>query len=113
MLGYTQVLWDNAQQPVSAEKSWIDLTEAESAAAAFLGYTKTIWDNESGSEQQPVSAFKDWDELTSCGEAEIHSCTISCLTDCTMLMGIIEVFGLRLSNCSFLAKLALLDVHET
>ena len=102
MLGYNQVSWDNAsgeeRQPVSAEKSWIDLTEAESAAAAYLGYTGTIWDNKLGSEPQPASAIKHWDELTSCGEIKIHSCTISCLTFCTMSMGVMEVFGLQLSD---------------
>ena len=80
MLGYTQVLWDNAsgkeRQPASADKYWASLTESEKAAAVLLGYNGTIWDNESGSDPQPVSAIKHWDELTSCGEAEIHFCVL-------------------------------------
>ena len=73
-LGYNQVSWDNLSgqedQPWSAFKTWVLLTEHEKAAATLLGYTQTTWDNKSGSEPQPASALKRWSDLIGCGNGE-------------------------------------------
>ena len=70
-LGFTKLSWNDGdeQQPLSAFKSWEQLTANEKAGAALLGYTQVSWDNVSP-ENQPASAFKSWDELLVCEEGE-------------------------------------------
>jgi len=46
VLGYTQEMWDNDEEPEEIEDAdWDDLTEEQKKAATVLGYNKKMWDS--------------------------------------------------------------------
>eukprot|EP00548_Thalassiothrix_antarctica_P000848 CAMPEP_0194146088 /NCGR_PEP_ID=MMETSP0152-20130528/19560_1 /TAXON_ID=1049557 /ORGANISM="Thalassiothrix antarctica, Strain L6-D1" /LENGTH=70 /DNA_ID=CAMNT_0038846509 /DNA_START=61 /DNA_END=273 /DNA_ORIENTATION=- len=45
VLGYTQEMWDNDEEPEDIEdEDWDDLDKKQQEAAKVLGYTKEGWD---------------------------------------------------------------------
>lgn len=44
VLGFTQKLWDEDDEPDACDEYWKDLTPAQQQAATVLGYNKKSWD---------------------------------------------------------------------
>ncbi|KAL3920484.1 MAG: hypothetical protein SGILL_003239 [Bacillariaceae sp.] len=67
VLGYTQELWENDQEPDTAEKSWGNLTDDEQRAATLLGFNQRKWDADDDGSTDKSSNDKfdhvDWKDL--------------------------------------------------
>jgi hypothetical protein len=46
-LGYTPMLWNENQEPITCKRNWRDLTSDERKAAKILGYDDLQWDGDS------------------------------------------------------------------
>jgi len=70
LLGYTDEMWDNDEEPTSSCKDWKELTTDEQGAAHRLGFNRRKWDNDGsgGTEEELRSTSTgyddyDWEEL--------------------------------------------------
>ena len=60
-------MWDNDQEPDTADKSWGNLTDDEQRAARALGFNQRKWDTDDATDKSSNDKFDhiDWKDLPS------------------------------------------------
>lgn len=64
VLGFSQKIWNNDNDPSVCEKDWKELTSEEQEAAKAMGNTKESWnETEENEEEDEEEVDMDWDEF--------------------------------------------------